>query len=137
MGTALCSPDGGDRLRFPRITKAVPGTLVALVGVTILSIVMQKNVAVIGSIPSGLPGLQVDKLFTIDSSLYGQIIRVAITLAALGAIDSLLTSVVADNVTKTRHDSNRELIGQGIGNSVSGLFGGLVGAGATMRTSSI
>ena len=119
---------------FPRITRAVPGTLVALVGVTILSIVLQKNVEVIGTIPSGLPGLQVNKLFTIDPSLYGQIIRVAITLAALGAIDSLLTSVVADNVTKTRHDSNRELIGQGIGNSVSGIFGGLVGAGATMRT---
>jgi SulP family sulfate permease len=57
-----------------------------------------------------------------------------VTLAALGAIDSLLTSVVADNVTKTKHNSNKELIGQGIGNSIAGLFGGLPGAGATMRT---
>lgn len=119
---------------FPRISKTVPGTLVALIGVTILSVVLQKDVEVIGSIPTGLPEMQVASLFTIDSALYGQIIRVAITLAALGAIDSLLTSVVADNITKTRHDSNRELIGQGIGNSVTGIFGGLPGAGATMRT---
>ncbi len=119
---------------FPRISKKVPGTLVALIGVTILSVVLQKDVDVIGSIPSGLPEIQVCRLFSIDPALYGQIIRVAITLAALGTIDSLLTSVVADNVTKTRHDSNRELIGQGIGNSVAGIFGGLPGAGATMRT---
>ncbi len=119
---------------FPRITKAVPGTLVALVGVTLLSIVLQKDVAAIGAIPTGLPALQIGTLLSIDSALYGQIVRVAITLAALGAIDSLLTSVVADNVTRTRHDSNRELIGQGIGNSVAGVFGGLPGAGATMRT---
>jgi sulfate permease, SulP family len=119
---------------FPRISKTVPGTLVALIGVTILSVVLQKDVEVIGSIPSGLPDMQLNTLFSIDPALYGQIISVAITLAALGAIDSLLTSVVADNVTKTRHNSNKELIGQGIGNSVTGLFGGLPGAGATMRT---
>jgi len=119
---------------FPRISKTVPGTLVALIGVTILSVVLQKDVEVIGYIPSGLPGMQVDNILSIDPELYGQIIGVAITLAALGAIDSLLTSVVADNVTKTRHNSNRELIGQGIGNSIAGIFGGLPGAGATMRT---
>ncbi len=58
----------------------------------------------------------------------------ALTLALLGAIDSLLTSVVADNMTKTKHNPNKELIGQGIGNSIGGLFGGLPGAGATIRT---
>jgi len=58
----------------------------------------------------------------------------ALTLAALGAIDSLLTALVADNMTRTRHDSNRELIGQGIGNMGAALIGGLPGAGATMRT---
>jgi len=63
-----------------------------------------------------------------------QMIASALTLAGLGAIDSLLTSLVADNVTRTQHKSNRELIGQGIGNTISGLFGGLPGAGATMRT---
>jgi sulfate permease, SulP family len=119
---------------FPRISKTVPGTLVALLGVTILSVFLQKDVEVIGAIPSRLPQMQVSSLFSIDQVLYRQIIQVAITLAALGAIDSLLTSVVADNVTKTRHDSNRELIGQGIGNSLAGIFGGLPGAGATMRT---
>jgi SulP family sulfate permease len=61
-------------------------------------------------------------------------VEFAFTLAALGAIDSLLTSVVADNMTKTRHDSNQELIGQGIGNIGAALIGGLPGAGATMRT---
>ncbi len=61
-------------------------------------------------------------------------IKSALTLAALGAIDSLLTSLVADNITRGHHKSDRELIGQGIGNSVAGLFGGLPGAGATMRT---
>jgi MFS superfamily sulfate permease-like transporter len=62
------------------------------------------------------------------------ILEAAATLAALGAIDSLLTSVIADNVTKTKHKSNQELIGQGVGNAIGGLFGGLPGAGATMRT---
>jgi len=57
-----------------------------------------------------------------------------ITLAALGSIDSLLTSVVADTVTKTKHNSNQELIGQGVGNTIAALFGGIPGAGATMRT---
>ena len=58
----------------------------------------------------------------------------ALTLSLLGTIDSLLTSVVADNLTKTRHKPNKELIGQGIGNSISSIFGGLPGAGATIRT---
>jgi SulP family sulfate permease len=57
-----------------------------------------------------------------------------LTLALLGAIDSLLTSVVADNMTKTKHKPNKELIGQGIGNSIGALFGGIPGAGATIRT---
>jgi SulP family sulfate permease len=62
------------------------------------------------------------------------ILEAALILALLGSIDSLLTSLVADNMTRSRHDSNRELIGQGIGNTFAGLFGGTAGAGATMRT---
>ena len=58
----------------------------------------------------------------------------ALTLALLGAIDSLLTSVVADNMTKTKHKPNKELVGQGIGNSIAAVFGGIPGAGATIRT---
>ncbi len=119
---------------FPRITKAVPSTLVALLAVTLLSVLLNNDVPIIGEIPYGFPPLQIGNLLSIDTGLYIDILEVAATLAALGAIDSLLTSVVSDNVTKTKHDSNKELIGQGIGNSISGMFGGLPGAGATMRT---
>jgi len=119
---------------FPKITKAVPSTLVALLLITGLSVILDKGVPVIGDIPTGIPPLLIGDLLTIDSKFYTMILEAGVTLAALGAIDSLLTSVVADNVTKTKHNSNKELIGQGIGNSIAGLFGGLPGAGATMRT---
>jgi sulfate permease, SulP family len=119
---------------FPKITKTIPGTLAALILVTVISIFIPTGVPVIGSIPTGLPPFRGDDLFHISADLIDNVILAAATLAALGSIDSLLTSVVADNVTKTKHDSNKELIGQGIGNMASGLFGGLPGAGATMRT---
>ncbi len=119
---------------FPRVTKAVPSTLVALLLVTVLSVLLKKEVPLIGEIPSGFPPMQLDALWNIDPVFFPIIVKAAITLAALGAIDSLLTSVIADNVTKTKHNSNRELVGQGIGNAVAGFFGGLPGAGATMRT---
>jgi SulP family sulfate permease len=119
---------------FPRITKAVPSTLIALVVVTVLSLIMDVQVPVIGEIPQGFPALEVDGILNISPSLYTSILTAAITLAALGSIDSLLTSVVADNITKTKHKSNQELVGQGIGNTVAGLFAGIPGAGATMRT---
>ena len=119
---------------FPKITKAVPGTLVALLAVTGLSVILGNNVPVIGNIPDGIPAFYGSEILSIDPALYNEILTAALTLAALGSIDSLLTSVVADNVTKTRHNSNKELIGQGIGNTLSGFFAGLPGAGATMRT---
>lgn len=119
---------------FPRVTKAVPSALVALIAVTILSVVLGHQIPIIGDIPQGFPSIHIEGLFSIKPELYMLVLEAAITLAALGAIDSLLTSVVADNVTKTKHNSNRELIGQGIGNTIAGLFGGLPGAGATMRT---
>lgn len=119
---------------FPKITKAVPGTLVALIAVTLLSVWLDKPVPVIGEIPKGLPDIQLGAIASIPADLYTVILTSALTLAALGSIDSLLTSVVADNVTKTKHNSNRELIGQGIGNAAAGLVAGLPGAGATMRT---
>lgn len=119
---------------FPHLTKAVPGTLVALLAVTLLSVFLKKDVPVIGEIPQGFPEIRIADIFSVDSRLYRTIVEAALTLAALGAIDSLLTSVIADNITKTRHNSNRELVGQGIGNAISGFFGGLPGAGATMRT---
>lgn len=119
---------------FPKISKAVPSTLVALIAVTVLSVILNKNIPVIGEIPQDFPPIKIFELTSIPSGLYMTILETGITLAALGAIDSLLTSVVADNVTKTKHNSNRELIGQGIGNTVTGLFAGIPGAGATMRT---
>ncbi len=125
---------------FPKITKKVPSTLVALIVMTVISLFLDlDNKLIIGDIPSGLPmpffakaGVDlagVDWMVAIKSAIIP-----GITLACLGSIDTLLTSVVADNITKTRHDSNRELVGQGIGNAVAGLFCGLSGAGATMRT---
>lgn len=119
---------------FPRITKAVPSTLVALILVTLLSLWLGHEVPVIGDIPEGFPPFMAGGILAIPSKFYGIIVETAITLAALGAIDSLLTSVVADNVTKTKHNSNKELIGQGIGNGVTAIFAGIPGAGATMRT---
>jgi SulP family sulfate permease len=191
---------------FPKITKAVPSTLVALLVATIVAFLLHIDVPLIGDIPSGIPSLKIGGellldpsitwttvgslmsatppdiplvgpgallsvnpsmidsvasqtiqynpdlplnipfipsdiplvsaggIFSIDPSMFGLVIKFALTIAALGMIDSLLTSVIADNVTKTKHNSNRELIGQGIGNIASGLIGGLPGAGATMRT---
>lgn len=201
---------------FPRVTKAVPSTLVALLVATLVAYFFHMDVPLIGDIPSGLPSLKIGGelmldpsitwtavgqyiphigvfpldiplmgeippdmplvrelpidpfmigsiidqgisynydlplnvpfipsdiplvrtggLLSIDSSLTWMILEFAATLAILGAIDSLLTSVIADNLTKTKHNSHRELIGQGIGNIASGLIGGLPGAGATMRT---
>lgn len=119
---------------FKRITTAVPSTLVALVVMTGVAIIFVPNYRPITAIPQGFP-LPKWEIFT-ELSI-GQLLPyvfTALTLALLGAIDSLLTSVVADNMTKTRHKPNKELIGQGIGNSISAMFGGIPGAGATIRT---
>ena len=124
----------------PRVTKAVPGALVALLVLTpvVLFLLPDGAVTLLGSeaaIPKGLPSLRFDLFagFT-DLGNIGFVLQYGATLAALGAIDSLLTSVVADNITRTKHDSRRELIGQGVGNMGAALIGGLPGAGATVRT---
>ena len=125
---------------FPLVTKKVPATLVALIVMTVVSLFCNlDSKLIIGDIPSGLPlpffananiSLSgIDWLTVLKASLIP-----GLTLAGLGSIDTLLTSVVADNITKTKHNSNKELIGQGIGNAIAGLFCGLPGAGATMRT---
>lgn len=119
---------------FPKVTKKVPSTLVALIMVSLASTMMGLNVHIIGDIPEGLPDVHIDTILGLDWHHLMAIIIPAITLAALGAIDSLLTSVVADNMTKTHHNPNKELVGQGIGNMFAGFIGGLPGAGATMRT---
>ena len=119
---------------FPKITKAIPSALVALIVATLIAYFFKWDVPLIGEIPSGLPSLQLAGLFSIDSSAYGTILEYALVLAVLGSIDSLLTSVIADNMTKTKHNSNRELIGQGIGNMLAAVIGGIPGAGATKGT---
>ena len=119
---------------FPRFTKAVPSTLVALISMTIVTTSMGLEVPVIGPIPTSLPELNLGAIASIHATDITLIVELALTLALLGAIDSLLTSVIADNITKTKHHSNRELVGQGIGNIIAGCIGGLPGAGATMRT---
>ncbi len=123
---------------FPRYSKKIPSTLVALVVMTIISLFLPLSEShIIGAIPSALP-----MPFFLRESMAGinwwELIEgtvvAGLTLAGLGSIDTLLTSVVADNITSTQHNSNQELIGQGIGNAMAGLFCGLPGAGATMRT---
>jgi sulfate permease, SulP family len=119
---------------LPRITKAVPSALVALIVGTVASVLIGADVPVIGDIPSGLPPIQIDKLLSVGSGDYLIVLEFALVLAVLGSIDSLLTSVIADNITKTKHNSNRELIGQGIGNMAAALVGAIPGAGATKGT---
>jgi len=118
---------------IPRLNQLVPSPLLSLVVGTgsYLLFFSGSNTPIIGDIPTGFPELM---LPTYDPELIGMMILSGLTLAGLGTIDSLLTSLVADNITRTQHKSDRELIGQGIGNTVAGFFGGLPGAGATMRT---
>lgn len=119
---------------FPLINKAFPSALAALIIATLVSYFLEWDIPTIGEIPSSLPSLQIEGIFTIPSSSYMLIGEYATVLAVLGSIDSLLTSVIADNMTKTKHNSNRELIGQGIGNAIAAIFGGIPGAGATKGT---
>ncbi len=119
---------------FPKITKAIPSALVALIVASLVAYFAKMDVPLIGEIPSGLPSFQLMGIMKIDPSAFGIILEYALVLAVLGSIDSLLTSVIADNMTKTRHNSNRELIGQGIGNMLAAAFGGIPGAGATKGT---
>jgi len=120
---------------FPLITKAIPSPLVALIVASVASYFLGWDVPIIGEIPSGLPSLQISTMFSnIPPESYSIILEYATVLAVLGSIDSLLTSVIADNMTKTRHNSNRELIGQGIGNMLAAIIGGIPGAGATKGT---
>jgi len=116
-----------------KISQWVPAPLLALLIVTPISIFFfgEGQLVRIGDIPRGIPSLNPPSIF---NEYLPIIFKAGLVLAVLGAIDSLLTSLVADNISQTKHNSDRELIGQGIGNAVAGLFTGLPGAGATMRT---
>ncbi|TXD82716.1 SulP family inorganic anion transporter [Subsaximicrobium wynnwilliamsii] len=119
---------------FKRITTAVPSTLVSLVVMSGIAFGFKLNYRPIEEIPTGFPIPNLEIFTGFQLSSITPYIFTALTLALLGAIDSLLTSVVADNMTKTKHEPNKELVGQGIGNSIGAIFGGLPGAGATIRT---
>ena len=116
-----------------KLKKFLPPQLLALIVGTLISVTLFGNADIrrIGEISVGLPSLQ---LPTFSPAQLQTMLFDALVLAMLGCIDALLTSLVADSLTRTEHDSNKELIGQGLGNLVSGMFGGIAGAGATMGT---
>ncbi|GAB7143136.1 SulP family inorganic anion transporter [Mycobacterium riyadhense] len=128
-----------------RLIKAIPPSLMVLVLITstlpllepllrdlgIGPVSINRTVDYIGEIPEAMPSFNFPEF---SGSLVVQVLFSALAIALLGSIDSLLTSVVVDNIRGTRHRSNKELIGQGIGNVATGLFGGLAGAGATVRS---
>lgn len=117
---------------WPRLlNRYLPATLAAMIAGSALGIFWLNDLPVIGEVPTGLPALQLPELAP------GFIVRSltpALILALLGSIDSLLTALIADSLTRTRHNANRELMGQGIGNMIAGFIGGLPGAGATLGT---
>ena len=117
-----------------KFRKLVPPQLVALVGISLFSVIFifaDIDVRRIGEVNASLPSINMP-YFTHDQ--LAVMLVDAMVLGMLGCIDSMLTSVIADNLTRTEHNSNKELVGQGLGNIMSGLFGGLPGAGATMGT---
>ncbi len=119
---------------FKRITISIPSTLVALLFMSLLAYGFGLDYKPIQEIPGGIPLPHFGIISDFNLGSISPYVFSIITLAMLGAIDSLLTSVVADNMTKTKHKPNQELIGQGIGNGIAAIFGGLPGAGATIRT---
>ncbi len=114
-----------------QIRKYMPSTLAALIAGTLLGVLWLTNTPVIGEVPTGIP---MPRMPDLSVHTLTNAVQPALTIALLGSIDSLLTSLIADSLTRTRHNANRELVGQGIGNMVAGFVWGLPGAGATMGT---
>lgn len=117
---------------WPRLlSRYLPSTLAAMIVGSALGIFWLNDLPVIGEVPTGLPELQLPEL---SPGFIVRSLTPALILALLGSIDSLLTALIADSLTRTRHNANRELMGQGIGNMAAGFIGGLPGAGATLGT---
>lgn len=120
---------------WPKINKMIPGSLVALIVITLAAYLFKLNVPTIGStfgeISSKIPGITVPK---VDLETVIKLIKPAFTIAILASIESLLSAVVADGMIGKKHNSNMELIGQGVANIASGLFGGIPATGAIART---
>ena len=129
---AIAAVTLGVGVLWPRqLRKFLPSTLVAMIVGSALGIFWLTGAPIIGEIPTGLPELQIP---VVSAGFLANAIQPALIIALLGSIDSLLTSLIADSLTRTQHDPNRELVGQGIGNMAAGLVGGLPGAGATLGT---
>ena len=117
---------------WPRqFRRYLPPALAALIAGTAVGVLWLTETPIIGDVPTGLPSFHLPEL---SGNILVSAVQPAVTIALLGAIDSLLTSLIADSMTRTRHNANRELVGQGIGSVVTGLIQGLPGAGATMGT---
>lgn len=124
-------PRAWRRIAPPQLVALIVGTVLSLTLLNVGSGAEEEGIRRIGEIASGFPRLQIPHL---ELGQLRVILIDAAVLGMLGCIDALLTAVIADSLTRTEHDSNKELIGQGLGNLVSGLFGGIAGAGATMGT---
>jgi SulP family sulfate permease len=118
----------------PLVSKKIPAILFALVIMTAISAIFSFDVAQLGAISLAVPSFKASSLLNFPLGQIGTVVVSGITLAALGTIDSLLTSTVADKMTKTRHNGSKELIGQGLGNMLVAMIGGLPGAGTTTGT---
>jgi SulP family sulfate permease len=120
---------------WPRVTRRVPGSLVAIIGTTAAVRLLHLPVETIGSrfgeVSSAAPSF---RLPTVDWSSVSHLVSPAITIALLAGIESLLSAVVADGMTGRRHRSNMELVAQGVANIASPLFGGIPATGAIART---
>ena len=124
----------GVLIYFPKqYRKYVPAQLVALVAITLLSMLLfdTDSIRRIGEIPAGLPSIVIPHF---NADMFTTMVIDALVLGTLGCIDTLLTAVIGDSLTRKEHDSDKELRGQGLANMISGLFGALPGAGATMGT---
>ena len=114
-----------------RFRKIFPTPLVGLFAGTLVGVLWLNDAPVIGEVPTGLPGLQIGLP---SLGFLARAVEPALILALIGSVVSLLTCLVADSLTRTSHDADRELIGQGVGNAAAGLIGGLPGAGTPVYT---
>ena len=114
-----------------RFARYLPAPLVALLAGTLLGVLWLTDAPVIGTVPTGLPTFRFESPEWI---FLARAVEPALILALLGSVDSLLVSLVADSLTRTQHSPDRELVGQGVGNMVAGLIGGVPGAGSPILT---
>ncbi|TMM46479.1 SulP family inorganic anion transporter [Colwellia ponticola] len=114
-----------------KLSRVVPASIIAVAGATMFYVFSGVDMEVVGAISSELPSFNMPVW---DNALASEMINSALLIATLSTLDSLMTSLTVDSITNELHDSDQELVGQGVGNIVAGLFGALPGGGATMRT---